>query len=174
MNFRLPAGASSGPTLRDIHLPPAPAWWPPAPGWWMLAGALLIALLLLGRLSYRRRQRAGRRRQLLAEMDSLAQRYGNDEPGALASALHQLLRRAARVLDPEAVSQRGDAWRATLAKLPVPEQAVGLLMQLDSVIYRPAAHFDREQTLAAARQWLGALAASDAMARPRRRQGEGA
>src|SRR5690606_27121013 len=28
---------AAAPDLRDIHLPPAPAWWPPAPGWWLLA-----------------------------------------------------------------------------------------------------------------------------------------
>jgi len=30
--------------LRDVHLPPDPAWWPPAPGWWLLA-ALLITFI---------------------------------------------------------------------------------------------------------------------------------
>ncbi|WP_152413228.1 DUF4381 family protein, partial [Xanthomonas graminis] len=30
--------------LRDVHLPPAPAWWPPAPGWLLLGAAVLLAL----------------------------------------------------------------------------------------------------------------------------------
>ena len=33
--------------LRDIHPPPATAWWPPAPGWWLVlaAGRRCIAIV---------------------------------------------------------------------------------------------------------------------------------
>jgi len=34
--------------LRDVHLPPDPAWWPPALGWWMVAlGAIALVVWLI-------------------------------------------------------------------------------------------------------------------------------
>ncbi len=39
--------------LRDIHLPGAVLWWPPAPGWWVLAGLVLV-LMVIGWIRYRR------------------------------------------------------------------------------------------------------------------------
>lgn len=169
MTFVLPAPAAPpGPALRDIHLPPAPSWWPPAPGWWMLAGVLLIILLLLARARYRYRQRIKRCQRLHAEVDALVRRYGDADTGALASALHQLLRRAASLLDPDAVSQSAATWRATLARLPMTDAAIDRLMQLDQAIYNPGARFEREPTVAAIKQWLAALTASDAMPRASR------
>lgn len=42
--------------LRDIHLPPEPAWWPPAPGWWILS-LLVIVIALITYYFYRRHLR---------------------------------------------------------------------------------------------------------------------
>ncbi|MDO1529082.1 DUF4381 family protein [Fulvimonas sp. R45] len=141
--------------LRDIHLPPAPPWWPPAPGWWVLA-ALLLALLGTGFffvLRWRRRRAACRR--VLAEVDALAARHAGDD-AALALGLHQLLRRAARRYDAQAVHQRGEAWRRTLARVPVRAGVLDALLALERDLYRPQAAFDRDAALAATRAWLAA------------------
>ena len=91
------ASLPNGPKLRDIHLPPAPAWWPLAPGWWMLAALGLLALVAAGWLWRRHRRLRKRRSLLLAELEKLAARHARDgDDAALATALHQLLRRVAR------------------------------------------------------------------------------
>src|SRR6185312_9170830 len=60
-----PPPASTGPVLRDIHLPPAPPWWPPAPGWWLLAALVLLGCIALAWLWRRQRRLQQRRRQWL-------------------------------------------------------------------------------------------------------------
>ncbi|KRE85550.1 hypothetical protein ASG75_08185 [Rhodanobacter sp. Soil772] len=150
-----PAPSPPGPHLRDIHLPPEPSWWPPAPGWWLLA-VLALALLLAGIWWWRRYRRALRqRRQVLRELDLLAQQHQRDGDGlALASALHQLLRRVARQHDVQAARQRGDAWRQTLARVPVDTATLQQLLALDQQIYRPPASFDHAASVTAVRVWL--------------------
>ncbi|MHB1057337.1 MAG: DUF4381 domain-containing protein [Rhodanobacter sp.] len=150
-----PPAAPSGPSLRDIHLPPEPSWWPPAPGWWLLA-VLMLALLLAGIWWWRRyRRRLRQRRQVLRELDRLAQQHERDgDASALAGELHQLLRRVARRHDALAVQQRGDAWRRTLARVPVDAATLEQLLALDRQIYRPPAAFDHAAAIAAVRRWL--------------------
>ena len=64
--------------LRDIHAPPAVAWWPPAPGWWVWVGvALLIVVLLV--VFYRRRHRRPNRGLRSDALVELA-RIQNDNP----------------------------------------------------------------------------------------------
>lgn len=149
------ATPASGPSLRDIHLPPEPTWWPPAPGWWVLAGLLLLALLgaiWLWR-KYRRAQR--QRRQVLLELDRLVMQHQRDgDQAALASGLHQLLRRVARKHDALAAQQRGEAWRQTLARMPVDAVTLDRLLALDQQIYRPPSSFDHAAAVTAVRQWL--------------------
>lgn len=95
--------------LRDIHQPPAPAWWPPAPGWWLLLALVLAGLTIWG---YRQGRRARRRRALLAFFDeALAQAA---DPPAQIAAMSELLRRAARRRDPGTATLRGEAWLAHL------------------------------------------------------------
>jgi len=153
--MRLPPAPSPGPQLRDIHLPPAPPWWPPAPGWWALV-VLLLALLLAGLWWWRRHRRALRqRRQVLRELDRLARQHQRDGDGpALASALHQLLRRVARQHDARAARQRGDAWRQTLARVPIDAATLQQLLALDQQIYRPPASFDHAASVTAVKAWL--------------------
>jgi Domain of unknown function (DUF4381) len=153
--MRLPPAPSPGPQLRDIHLPPAPPWWPPAPGWWALA-VVLLALLLAGIWWWRRHRRALRqRRQVLRELDRLARQHQRDGDGpALASALHQLLRRVARQHDARAARQRGDAWRQTLARVPIDAATLQQLLALDQQIYRPPASFDHAASVTAVKAWL--------------------
>jgi hypothetical protein len=158
--------APDGPVLRDIHLPPAPSWWPPAPGWWLLA-ALLLVLLAVGVLLWRRARRRRRyRARILAEVDTLAAVHGTDAQ-ALAADLHQMLRRVARLHEPAAVHQRGDAWRQTLARVPVDMDTLALLLALEPAMYRRQA-YDRTAMLDAVRRWLRA-----ALAIPARRASRG-
>lgn len=146
-----------GPTLRDIHLPPAPPWWPPAPGWWLLA-ALALSLLAGGVLLWRRARRRGRYRAgILAEVDALAARHSGDAQ-ALAAGLHQLLRRVARRHDPAATRLRGDAWREALARVPVDADTLQRLLALEPAMYRPQP-YDTAAALAAVRRWLRAALA---------------
>jgi hypothetical protein len=155
MTFPAPGAPTQGPLLRDIHLPPSPPWWPPAPGWWVLA-VLALAACLLGVWLWRTHRRTLRRRQsVLLELDQLALRHRQDgDHAALASGLHQLLRRVARQHEARATQQRGDAWRQTLARVPVDAATLERLLSLESAIYRPSSSFDEGAALAAARQWL--------------------
>jgi len=93
--------------LRDIHLPPEPSWWPPAPGWWLLA-VVVIALLAFATWRFLRAARARRRRAgLLAAFDVVA---ALQDPVARVAAVSELLRRAARLRDPDAATLTGDDW----------------------------------------------------------------
>ena len=147
--------AAPGPSLRDIHLPAAPAWWPPAPGWWLLA-ALVLVMSAVVAWAWRRRRRAQRRReQILEELEQLV-RERRDEGGTLAllQDLHQLLRRVARQHDANAARQQGEAWRQTLARVPVDATILDQLHALDRLIYQPPGADDGEAAVAAVRQWL--------------------
>ena len=149
----------AGPALRDIHLPPAPAWWPPAPGWWLLAALVLLALCAMA-WAWRRARRLHRQRaRWLGELDRFAARHKHDDDGAaLAASLQQLLRRVARIHDGTAAQQRGVAWQATLARVPVSPATLAQLGALESAMYRPHSAFDVPAALAAARIWLHAAA----------------
>jgi hypothetical protein len=98
----------SAPTalpLRDVQLPPSPAWWPPAPGWWLVLGAvLLVAALLWGWQVRRRRRRQGWIRLF---DEAIAQAA---TPVEEVAAIAALLRRAARVRQPGAELLQGQAW----------------------------------------------------------------
>lgn len=145
----------TGPQLRDIHLPPAPPWWPPAPGWWMLA---VFALLLIGVAVWfaRKHRRVLRQRQaVMSELDRVVLQHEKDaDAAALIAGLHQLLRRVARRHDPHATQQRGDAWRRTLARVPLDESLLDQLLALDQWLYRPSTEFDDVAAIAAVRRWL--------------------
>ncbi|HEY8585757.1 MAG TPA: DUF4381 domain-containing protein [Rhodanobacter sp.] len=150
-----PSAPASGPTLRDIHLPPEPSWWPPAPGWWFVSALLLLLAWMLGWWWRRRRRAAHWRRQVMDELDLLARQHqhGGDN-AALAGALNAMLRRVARQHEPGAIRQRGDAWRQTLARVPVDATTLQHLLALDQHIYRPGSDFDATAVIDAVRQWL--------------------
>ena len=150
-----PPDATAGPVLRDIHLPPEPSWWPPAPGWRLLLG-LVLGLLGVAVWWWRRRRRTVRERQrVLEEVAQLRSRHQRDADGArLASDLHQLLRRVARVHDPQVTQQQGAAWRATLARVPVDVATLQQLVALEQSMYRADAPFDAAPALTAVETWL--------------------
>jgi hypothetical protein len=158
---------ASGPELRDIHLPPPPGWWPPAPGWWVLAIALLAALAWAVWRWRRGRALARRQHALQRLLEQAVDAAGASAP-AQAAAVNDVLRRAARRLDPASVTQSGPAWQATLARVPVAPAQLDALASLDQAMYRPDAGFDRGAALAAARAWLARLAAMPELKRGRR------
>nr|WP_284334047.1 DUF4381 domain-containing protein [Dyella flagellata] len=141
--------------LRDIHLPPNPSWWPPAPGWWLLFGVICVAVGI-GCLGYRRMRNARIwRARILAEIRQLANRHAHDDV-AYATALHQLLRRAALRYAADAHHLQGEPWRRVLARVSVNDATLDTLMTLEARMYQPRAGFDRAAVEAAAQCWLQA------------------
>jgi len=147
------APPANGPALRDIHLPPAPAWWPPAPGWWIVA---LLALLCIGAglwLWRGHRRRRESKQALVAAVDALVAQH-RQRPQKLAAELHALLRRAALRMDSANSRQGGEAWRETLASVLQDPSTLDALMMLEAVMYKPKADLDIDVTAAAVRRWL--------------------
>ncbi len=152
----------AGPSLRDIHVPD-PSWWPPAPGWWALGGLLLLLLAVsfwwLRRWSRQRRKL----RALDAELNSITLQFEHDhDKVALASALSQLVRRAALLRGGKA-QLRGQAWLIELERLAptcLHQQNVAVLQ---SAPYQRHASFDAQALIRDCRCWLrAALEGSDA------------
>ncbi len=147
------APPAKGPELRDIHLPAEPSWWPPAPGWWVAAGLLVIAVWAGFWWWQRRRRTRASQLRVVQELDQIVQSYATDSAARL-NALHQLLRRVARKHEPLAGQQRGEAWRRTLARVPVDVSTLDQLLALDRLIYQPITSYDDVTTVAAVRTWL--------------------
>jgi hypothetical protein len=119
----------------------------------MLA-VLLLGLLLFGAWLWRRQRRQARQRaRVWHELDQLVAQHEHDR-AALASGLHQLLRRVARRHDAAAAQQRGAAWRQTLARVPLDSAALEQLLILEQAIYQPQLPFEQAATVAAVRRWL--------------------
>lgn len=141
--------APAGLPLRDLHVSPAPSWWPPAPGWWVLAGAILVVLAVV--LAIRgRRQRRHRALQRLFD-DAIA---AAPTPAARVAAMSELLRRAARSIDPSADTLAGDDWLRFLdrdSETPVFESRAGRLL-LEAAFRRDVLDADAESLRKLARQ----------------------
>jgi hypothetical protein len=122
----------------------------------MLA-ALVIGAVSIGVWAWRRqRKQVWQRERVLAELDAMERQYANDgNHSALASGMHQLLRRVARRHDaPRATQARGAAWQETLSRVPVDAATLDQLMALEQVMYRAPSSFDQRAASAAVRQWL--------------------
>ncbi len=156
---------SAGPDLRDIHLPPAPGWWPPAPGWWLLAILALVLAYLVVRWGMRRARSRRWFRRVQSELEHIvATHAARPDRARLAADISQLLRRVARLIEPGAVSLRGEAWLGFLdARLPPERQAsapfrLGVGRALVDAPYRrngdPAADFDTQSLVDLARDWI--------------------
>lgn len=91
--------------LRDVHLPAAPGWWPLAPGWWLLLGCVAL-ILVVGFAWWHRRQRLRRRWAALFDQQMLAADSGTTR----LAAASELLRRAAKRVDPQAVLLEDETW----------------------------------------------------------------
>lgn len=90
--------------LRDVHVPPAPSLWPPAPGWWLVFGIAAAVLAIAWWMRRRRRRRLQSWQQLF---DAAC---AQPSPSAQVAAISELLRRAARKLDPSADRLQGRPW----------------------------------------------------------------
>jgi hypothetical protein len=154
MNWAFPE-SQNGLVLRDIHMPPAPAWWPPAPGWWVLAAIICLSVIVALFVGRNARNKRLIRRRILAEIEQLTARHADDD-SAYAASLHQLLRRAARRYAADAHLMQGDPWRQILARVPVDEATLDALMTLDARMYQPHAAFDRARVQTAVHRWLDA------------------
>jgi hypothetical protein len=146
---------AEGPVLRDIHLPPDPAWWPPAPGWWLLA----LACLLIGWWCLRRwRTVRGRRRWrngVFAELDRLvAADAAAPDPTRLASGISLLLRRASLLIDRRAAALSGEAWLAFLDRHGAGGFVDGPGRVLLDAPFRRHAEIDAAALVGLARTWL--------------------
>ncbi|MEO5794030.1 MAG: DUF4381 domain-containing protein [Rhodoferax sp.] len=64
-------GAPPALQLRDIHLPAAPGFWPLAPGWWAAIALLVLLLVGVAVLVWRRHQRKRAGRGVLRELAAL-------------------------------------------------------------------------------------------------------
>ncbi|MGH8173322.1 MAG: DUF4381 domain-containing protein [Rhodanobacteraceae bacterium] len=107
--------APAGPDLRDIHLPPPPSWWPPAPGWWLIAALLLAAIAVSAWIFMRRWREQRWRMRVAAELDRIAALHAaQPDDVRFASDVSHLLRRASRLIEPEAAALQGEAWLAFL------------------------------------------------------------
>lgn len=156
----------SGPDLRDIHLPPAPSWWPPAPGWWLLALVAGALAFLLVRWMLRRARERRWRRRVHAELDRIAATHAAQPDSVrLAADVSQLLRRVARLIEPEAIALRDEAWLGFLDRRLPPAHAGqapflhGAGRALIDAPYRRAddpatAALDARALLELAREWI--------------------
>jgi hypothetical protein len=104
--------AGSLQNLNDIVLPSPVAWWPPAPGWYVLSALVLVALLVVGVLQWRRWRDNRYRREALAELSSIR---ASASTGYL-ERVPELLKRAALSVWPreEVAALTGPDWHRFL------------------------------------------------------------
>lgn len=124
--------------LRDVHEPLAPPWWPLAPGWWCVLAVLLLALALVAWWYGRRRLRRRRAARLFDAHVAAA-----STPAAQVAAMSELLRRAARRVDPDADRLEGDGWLRLLDRgwaRPVFSEGPGALLRDGA--FRPSVDAD--------------------------------
>lgn len=141
--------------LRDIHLPPLPAWWPPAPGWWILALLVLAVLGFCAHLCLRAWRRTRPRRAALRAVTDLRRRLESGEPADVVTAeLSVLLRRAAMSRHPRerVAGLTGRDWLAFLDDDGQFSSGVGRC--LATAPYARAEKVDLDALLSLCEQWL--------------------
>lgn len=146
-------GAQALP-LRPMQLPDAISWWPMAPGWWLLI--VLSMAIVFALIWWLRRRLADPRRFALAELESIQQRFQQDEDKTvLINYCNQLLKRTALTLFPrqDVAALSGDDWLAFLL-----ENSRGCQPQSMQCLaegpYRAHTDYDTTALISACRQWL--------------------
>lgn len=144
---------ASGPILRDIHLPPPPAWWPPAPGWWLLA-ILTVLCCIVAFVKIREALCSARiRKAVLAELDRCIDNARQD-PVRLAAALSQFLRRMALRDTPAAAAFTDERWLGYLdSRTDGDEFARGVGRALLDAPFRITHAYDAPALIALVRRW---------------------
>lgn len=143
-------------TLRDVHLPPAPAWW--AVPEWVFAAAICALLLLLWQALRHRRHR--NLRVALRALAALESAYKLDlDTTRLVSGVSRLLRSYAIARFPQAGIEglTGTAWLCFLdAHGDKGAFTSGAGMVLETRPYQLRGGADTTALLAAVRRWLKA------------------
>jgi hypothetical protein len=151
----------AGPTLRDIHLPPAPVWWPPAPGWWVLAILAVALSAWLVVYLYRIWRRRRYRRAVMSELDRCIGTVRND-PAALAAALSNFLRRLCKHQDAAKAALAGEPWLAHLDRgTDSDEFTRGVGRVLIEAPFRRTAQYDSAALIALVRRWTRRMLAAE-------------
>ena len=112
--------------LKPMHPGIAPSGWPPAPGWWMVVVAVLVLGIGLTLWLWRRAKRRAAYAQIFDQTTAAAA-----SPTDKVAAVSQLLRRAARRIDPQADRLQGDDWLHFLdagLKQPTFQSGTGALL----------------------------------------------
>lgn len=151
--------------LKDIHLPPEPSWWPPAPGWWLLAALLLMLVVWLARVLWRRQRLAARRRCVIAQLDRLLQEYDSKHACRFVAGVAELLRRVALVHYPrrQVAPLAGEDWLRFLDESGGQgrfEHGVGRVLAEGA--YRPECEVDPQALAGLTRSWILAQAEGEA------------
>ena len=135
--------------LKPMHPGVPPSWWPPAPGWWLVTVVLLVVVLVIMLWRRRRARRHAAWARLFDQTIDAAM-----TPTAKLAAVSQLLRRAARRIDPQADRLLGEDWLRFLdagMKQPVFQSGSGALLVEGA--FRPQVDADAVDALCvAARQ----------------------
>lgn len=102
--------------LHPLRQPPEITWWPPAPGWWLLLALVLVLLLALCWLAWRRHRARRYRREAAARMEALLGAYRADPTTPFATSCNRLLKAVALRSFPnrDVAGLHGDAWLAFL------------------------------------------------------------
>jgi hypothetical protein len=148
--------------LRDLHLPPDPAWWPPAPGWWLVAlAAALLALALVRHLRAVRRRGARALAQAIGQELARIERQFAEHRSTprLLQEMSALLRRSAMAIDGPAVAGlSGPAWAGYLAA-SAPDTDPATWQRVAVGRYRADADVgDPAALLAQCRRWVSRVA----------------
>jgi len=143
--------------LRDIHAAAPVHWWPPAPGWWLLALAVLVVLVWMGRRLLARYRVHQRRKQMLAWIDHLnASIDPQRHPQAYLSTLNRIFKLVALRAFPgqHCAALAGQDWADFVTGKMKNSQSAESLNVLASGPYDPAPQFDPEIMSELTRVWI--------------------
>lgn len=100
--------------LNPLREPAAIGWWPLAPGWWLLIALVLIAAGFLAWRLIARYRRNAYRRQAIAELQAIRNRWENNgDDGLCLTQTNALLKAVALRAFPrrDIASVSGEQWR---------------------------------------------------------------